>query len=228
MPNLDRDGDVFLLDLGDGENRFHPEWIAGVSAALDEVAAAPAPRALVTTARGKIWSNGLDLEWLGHNQDQVDSYVDSIHALFAQTLALPVPTVAAIQGHVFAGGAMFALAHDWRVMRADRGWFCLPEADINIPFTPCMSALIQAKVRPDVATDAMIGAIRFGGEDALARDIVTAAVGEEDVLPAAVQIAQTHAAKLGPTLATIKQRMYAGALASFADVEGNRLGVPGV
>jgi enoyl-CoA hydratase/carnithine racemase len=224
MPNLDRDGDVFLLDLGDGENRFHPDWIAAVSAALDEVAAAPAPRALVTTARGKIWSNGLDLEWLEGHQDQVDGYVDSIHALLAQTLALPVPTVAAVQGHVFAGGAMFALAHDWRVMRADRGWFCLPEADINIPFTPCMTALIQAKLAPDVATDAMLGALRFGGEDALARNIVTAAVAVDDVLPAAVQIAQTHAAKLPATLGTIKQRMYAGALASLADVAANRFG----
>src|SRR4051794_39337380 len=102
MPNLDRDGDVFLLDLGDGENRFHPDWIAAVSAALDEVAAAPAPWALVTTARGKIWSNGLDLDWLGEHQDEVDGYVDAIHTLLARTLALPVPTVAAVQGHVFA------------------------------------------------------------------------------------------------------------------------------
>jgi enoyl-CoA hydratase/carnithine racemase len=224
MPNLDRDGDVFLLDLGDGENRFHPEWIAEVSAALDEVAAAPAPRALVTTARGKIWSNGLDLDWLTANQDQVDPYVDSIHALLGKTLALPVPTVAAVQGHVFAGGAMFALAHDWRVMRADRGWFCLPEADINIPFTPCMSALIQAKLAPDVATDLMLGAIRIGGEDALARNVVAAAVGEEDVLPAAIQIAQTHAAKQGQTIGTIKQRMYAATLTALADFENNRFG----
>jgi enoyl-CoA hydratase/carnithine racemase len=224
MPHLDRDGDVFLLDLGDGENRFHPDWIAEVSAALDEVAAAPAPRALVTSARGKIWSNGLDLDWLTANQDQVDPYVDSIHALLGQTLALPVPTVAAVQGHVFAGGAMFALAHDWRVMRADRGWFCLPEAEIDIPFTPCMSALIQAKVAPDVATDLMVGAIRLGGEDALARNVVTAAVAVDDVLPFAIQIAQTHAAKRPATIGTIKQRMYAATLAALADVEHNRFG----
>jgi enoyl-CoA hydratase/carnithine racemase len=224
MPNLDRDGDVFLLDLGDGENRFHPDWIAEVSDALDVVAAADAPRALVTTARGKIWSNGLDLDWLTANQDQVHPYVDSIHAMLAKTLALPVPTVAAVQGHVFAGGAMFALAHDWRVMRADRGWFCLPEADINIPFTPAMNALLQTKLAPDVQTDLMLGAIRIGGEDALARNVVSAAVGEEDVLPAAIQIAQTHAAKQPTTLGTIKQRLYAATLTELADFENNRFG----
>ena len=33
MPTLDRQGNVFVLDLGDGENRFHPDWIAFVNAA---------------------------------------------------------------------------------------------------------------------------------------------------------------------------------------------------
>ena len=63
-----------------------------------------------------------------------------VHELLARLLEIGVPTVAAIQGHAFAAGAMLALAHDERVMRADRGWSCLPEVDINIPFTPGMSA----------------------------------------------------------------------------------------
>src|SRR5436305_155137 len=123
------------------KNRFNPEWMGAVVEAFDEVAAKPEPRALVTSAGGKIWSNGLDLDWLGQNQDQVQSFVDQVHELLAKFLAAPMPTVAAIQGHCFAAGAMLALAHDWRLMRADRGFFCLPEADINIPFTPGMSAL---------------------------------------------------------------------------------------
>jgi hypothetical protein len=53
MPQLRRDGDVFVLDLGEGENRFAPDWVAGVEDALAEATAAPAPRALVTTATGK-------------------------------------------------------------------------------------------------------------------------------------------------------------------------------
>ena len=35
MPTLDRSGDVFVLDLGDTENRFHPDWLAAVDAAAD-------------------------------------------------------------------------------------------------------------------------------------------------------------------------------------------------
>jgi Delta3-Delta2-enoyl-CoA isomerase len=223
MPKLDNDGDVWILHLGDDENRFNPDWMSAVTEAIDEVAAKPEPRALVTHAGGKIWSNGLDLEWLGQNTDRVQEFVDQVHALFATMLAAPLPTVAAIQGHCFAAGAMLALAHDWRVMRADRGYFCLPEADINIPFTPGMSALIQAKLTPAAATSAMVAARRFGGGDAAAAAIVDAAVAEDEVLGRALEIATAQAPKSGATLAAIKQRMYAGVLATLADQEANRL-----
>src|SRR4051812_27150848 len=222
-PTLDSDGDVWILNLGDGENRFTPDWMAAVGDALDEVAAKPEPRALVTHASGKIWSNGIHLDWLGQHQDQIQAFVDQIHELYAKFLAAPVPTVAAIQGHCFAGGAMLALAHDWRVMRADRGFFCLPEADINIPFTPGMSALIQAKLTPAAASTAMIGAQRFGGEAAAEAGLVDSAVGEDVVLPAAVALAAANAGKQGATLATIKRRMYAPVLATLADAEANRM-----
>ena len=38
MPALTRDGDVHILDLGDSENRFHPDWMDAVNGMLDEVA----------------------------------------------------------------------------------------------------------------------------------------------------------------------------------------------
>jgi enoyl-CoA hydratase/carnithine racemase len=223
MPTLDNDGDVWILHLGDDENRFNPDWMTAVADTLDEVAAKSEPRALVTHASGKIWSNGLDLDWLGQNQDRVQEFVDQVHDLFARFLAAPLPTVAAIQGHCFAAGAMLALAHDWRVMRADRGYFCLPEADINIPFTPGMSALIQSKLTPQAAALTMIGAKRVGGAEAAERGIVDMAAAEDAVLAEAVALAGAHAAKLGGTVGTIKQRMHAPALATLQDTEANRL-----
>jgi Delta3-Delta2-enoyl-CoA isomerase len=223
MPTLDNDGDVWILHLGDDENRFNPDWMTAVSDALDEVVAKPEPRALVTTAAGKIWSNGLDLDWLSQNQDRVQEFVEQVHDLLAKFLIAPLPTVAAVQGHCFAGGAMLALAHDWRVMRADRGYFCLPEADINIPFTPGMSSLIQSKLTPAVATATMVGAKRIGGEEAAAARIVDAAVPEDQVLARAVELAATHAPKLGSTLGTIKQRMHAAAHGLLTDPAANSL-----
>lgn len=213
MPTLERHDDVFVLDLGDGENRFHPDWITAVDNALEQVENAEGPRALVTAATGKFYSNGLDLDWLMANPDGYQDYVDSVHRLFARVLSLPVYTVAAVQGHAFAAGAMFTLAHDARVMRADRGFWCLPEADINIPFTPAMSALIQARLTPQVAHEAMTTSRRYGGQDAQAAAIVDRAVEEEAVRSTAVEIAAAQVTKATtPTLGTIKDRMYAPAL----------------
>ncbi|WP_040337138.1 enoyl-CoA hydratase-related protein [Candidatus Blastococcus massiliensis] len=212
MPTLDRSGDVFVLDLGDSENRFHPDWLASVHAALDEVERAEGPRALVTAATGKFFSNGLDLDWLGAHGDQHAEYVATVHQLFARVLALPVVTVAAIQGHAFAAGAMLTLAHDVRVMRADRGFWCLPEVDIQIPFTFGMSALIQARLAPQTAHVAMTTGRRYGGAEAVADGIVDQAVAEDAVRSSALEIATGLAGKAGDTLGTIKARMYGPAL----------------
>ncbi|WP_007027838.1 enoyl-CoA hydratase-related protein, partial [Saccharomonospora iraqiensis] len=179
MPTLDKQDEVFVLDLGDTENRFHPDWLASVRACLDEVTAVDGPAALVTTATGKFFSNGLDLDWLAANQDRAGDYVAEVQALFARMLTLPMITVAALQGHTFAAGAMLSLAHDFRVMRADRGFWCLPEADIHIPFTPGMSALIQARLTPQTAHEAMTTARRYGGHDAQAAAIVDRTADED-------------------------------------------------
>jgi enoyl-CoA hydratase/carnithine racemase len=217
MPTLDRSDDVFVLDIGDTENRFHPDWIESVGAALDEVQQAEGARALVTVASGKFFSNGLDLEWLFAHADEHEAYVVSVHELLARVLALPVITVAALQGHTFAAGAMFSLAHDFRVMRADRGFWCLPEADIGIPFTRGMSALLQARLAPQTAHEAMTTGRRYGGADALAAGIVDRAVDEEAVRPTADELAAALAGKAGDTLGTIKARMYAPVLETLRD-----------
>ena len=217
MPSLSRDGEIYVLDLGDDENRFTPDWVATVQGFVDEVRDAAGPRALVTTATGKFFSNGLDIEWMTTHGDEIPTYVADVHELFASALALPVPCVAAIQGHVFAAGAMLALAHDFRVMRADRGYFCLPEVDINIPFSRGMSALIQGRLSKKTAHEAMTTGRRYGGGDALAAGIVDAIAHEEDVLSTAIELARPLAGKAGATLGTIKARMYPEALAALRD-----------
>jgi enoyl-CoA hydratase/carnithine racemase len=219
MPTLDRDGDVFVLDLGDTENRFHPDWLTAVQEHLTTVDTAEGHRALVTTGTGKYFSNGLDLDWLAENGERFLDYVIDVHALLARFLALPVVTVAAVQGHAFAGGGMLSLAHDFRVMRADRGYFCLPEVDINIPFSRGMSGLIQGKLSKKSAHEAMTTGRRYGGTDALSAGIVDAVAHEDDVLSSAIELARPLAGKAGATLGTIKSRMYADALAALRDID---------
>lgn len=216
MPKLDRDGEVFVLRLDpDAENRFHPGWLAVVEAALDEVDAVTGPRALVTAGSGKFWSNGLDLDWLLSNGDEAAAYLDRVHALLARTLASPVVTVAALNGHTFAAGAMWALAQDVRVMRRDRGFFCLPEVDIGLSFAPGMSALIRARLTPATAHEAMTTGRRYGGEQALAAGIVDAVADADQLLAAAIGLARPLANKAKPVRAEIKETLYAETLTAL-------------
>ena len=204
MPALHQDDAVSVLDLGDDENRFSPEWLQTVHSLLDEVAGA-----LVTTGGGKFYSNGLDLDWLMAHGDRTAEYVADVQELFARVLTLPVPTVAAINGHAFGAGAMFAMAHDFRVMRADRGYFCFPEADINIPFTPGMAALIQGKLTPAAAVASMTTARRFGGPDAFEAGLVDEIAAGSEVVKAASERVRGLAGKDRGTLGAIKATMFA-------------------
>lgn len=219
MPTLRRDGDIAVLNIGSDENRFTPDWLDAMHACLDDLDTMTAPLALVTVAEGKFWSNGLDLDWLTAHLDQAQRYVESVQRLMSRVTTLGMHTVAAIQGHCFAAGAMLALAHDWRVMRADRGFFCLPEVDIGIPFTLGMDALIRAKLPLPAAHEAMTTGRRYGGQAALSAGIVTRAVGEAEVLDAALDLARPLAVKAGQTLGTIKSRMYAEPVAGLASTE---------
>jgi enoyl-CoA hydratase/carnithine racemase len=202
---------IAILDLGADENRFSPDFLDEMNAHLDEVVGAGA-QGFVTTGDGKFYTNGLDLDWLAANGEQTQWYVGRVQSMLARILTLPVPTAAAVVGHAFGAGAMLALAHDFRVMRADRGYFCLPEVDIRIPFTPGMAALIQAKLTPQAAVASMTTGRRFGGEDAASLGLVDAVAGEGAVTPAAVDFLRPLDGKDPGTLGAIKQTMFGPAV----------------
>ena len=137
--------------------------------------------------------------------EAIRSVVDDARAAnFRGTIAL-----------IVAAGAMLALAHDITVMRADRGYFCLPEVDLGIPFTAGMNALIRSRLPIATAHEAMTTGRRYGGEDARAAGIVAATGGEGEVLDLAVARAEELAAKAGPVLGAIKSRLYAEVVAEL-------------
>lgn len=211
-----RVAEIAVLNLGDDENRFSLAFLDDIDGRLDEIVASDAG-GLVTTGTGKFYSNGLDLDWLLANGDQMQTYVGRVQALFTRILTLPMPSAVALNGHAFGAGAMLAMAHDYRVMRADRGFFCFPEVDIRIPFTPGMAALIQAKLTPAAAIASMTTGRRFGGVDALRFGLVDATATEGDLTETAIEFLAPLVGKDGGTLTAIKQTMYGPAIAALAD-----------
>ncbi|GHE75739.1 enoyl-CoA hydratase [Amycolatopsis deserti] len=208
VTELTRRGDVFVLDISDtpdDDHRFTFERIAALDAALTEVESSDGAAALVITAQGKFFSNGLVPELFGEAE-----YTPAYQRLVARFLVSEVPTVGALNGHCYAGALLFALAFDERIARTERGFLCLPEAAIKVPFTPGLAALAMARLAPQVAHRAMILAHRFDAESALEAGLVDAIVPVEELLDTAVARAAELAPLRGPVLGAIKNTRYAG------------------
>jgi enoyl-CoA hydratase/carnithine racemase len=126
-----------------------------------------------------------------------------------------MPTVAAVQGHAFGAGAMLATSQDFRIQREDRGFYCLPEVNLNMPFTVGMSALINSRLPKQTAVEAMLTGRRYGGADAVAAGIVEATASEESVVSDAVAKAAALTSTRGANLAGNKSRMHEDQLASL-------------
>lgn len=207
---------IAVIRMALGENRFNPDTLDGLEDALDRIETIEGPAAVVLTGEGKFFSNGLDLEWLGGaDDDGRRQTLNRVYRLFARLLEFPAPTVAAINGHAFAAGAMMALACDWRVMRADRGYFCLPEADIGLVFVPGMNALITDKLSPRAARDTMLTGRRFGAGECHELGIVDGIAAEDEVITAAVARVEPLAAKPRQVQQGIKRGINRNAIAAL-------------
>jgi enoyl-CoA hydratase/carnithine racemase len=216
MIDLERQGDVFVLTMNAGENRFSPGFVDALNGRLDEVEKADGAKSLVLTGAGKFFSNGLDLDYmLGEGRDRAGEYLAGVLAAIRRTLTFPCITVAAINGHAFGAGAQIAAACDLRFMRADRGFFCMPEIDMRTSLHPGMTAILKARLPSLVVHEVLVTGNRFGGEVAAARGIVEEACLEADLLPRAIAAAAELTGKAHPVMAKIKADLHAEAVAAL-------------
>ena len=214
MPSLRLIGTTAVLDLGADQNRQGVIWLQEVNDLLDEVLASPAT-SLVTTGTGKFYSNGLDVAEAEGPVELDPDYVRQLQAVYRRVLTLPMSTAAAVNGHAFGGGALLAMAHDYRVMRTERGFFCFPEVNIGIAFTEGMAALVQSKLSAAQARDAMLTGRRFDGGQAAAAGLVDEAVPVDQLVERAVQLASAHVPAHPQTLGAVKEIMYADAASAL-------------
>jgi enoyl-CoA hydratase/carnithine racemase len=215
---LDRDGEVFVLTLCDGENRFDPHTVGAIDAALDEVEASSGPAALVTTGEGKYFSNGLALEWMLRGEaegepERAAENLEAVYRLLARLLTFPVPTVAAVNGHWFGAGALLGLVHDRRVVRSDRGWFCMPEAAMGVGIAWPLLEVLRATLPLASFRDLCVTSARVPGAEVAERGFADAVARGDDVLARAVEWARRDATDKRAALVDIKTLMYASTVA---------------
>lgn len=212
---LEREGDVFILNMAADENRWNTTFVRAFNAALDEVEASEGAVALVTASDNeKFFSNGLDLDWIGSPGDHPGgdraAFGGEYMQMCARLITLGVPTVAAVNGHAFGAGFMIALCHDLRVMREDRGFLCANEVEIGMTIPEAELALFRHKIPAGAFHETVVLARRWTGPQALAAGFVQATTALEEVRATAIQTAEMHlrVAKNREVLRWMKERLY--------------------
>ena len=99
------------------------------------------------------------------------------------------------------------MACDWRVMGKTKGYFCFNEADLGLIIPRGFNDLVQAKVNP-YALNRLFSGRRFTAEQALEHGIVNAAVEQDQVLQAAIALADDIGTKDPWTYKHIREGLY--------------------
>ncbi|VDI15771.1 Hypothetical predicted protein, partial [Mytilus galloprovincialis] len=135
-----------IIRMLNGQNRLNIDFLTELNSALDRVLSNKDCKALITTSEGKFYSNGIDLDWLLKQPEVIAKKFSSLlHDTLWRIMHFPLPTVAALNGHTFAGGAFMAISHDYRVMRADRGWICWNETHLKLPIGEPLHEVLNTK-----------------------------------------------------------------------------------
>ncbi len=144
---LEHNPPVFIFRLKK-DGAFSPDLIAEMHTALDTIQNSAGEACLVVTGDGKVFSTGFDLEYFSTaTGDERTLLMEKSVELLDRLLDFPLPTVAAINGHAFGMGALVALACDYRYMRADRGYLCLPEIDLKVAIPARNDVALEAEAR---------------------------------------------------------------------------------
>ncbi|MDP6979975.1 MAG: enoyl-CoA hydratase/isomerase family protein [Myxococcota bacterium] len=217
MIDLERDGAIHVVTLNDGPNTVYPEWQERMLEVLAAIEAdCEGDAGMVLTGHGKFFCSGLNVEVvMGLEGEARGRFSRSMMEIMRRLLLLPVPTVAALNGHAFAAGAFLALACDYRVMRADRGWFCISEVDVGVPIGAPMTNLLKAKVTPQVARNAILSGHRYPADEAVAAGIADAMASEAELVAEAKKLASELASKERGIFGKLKRTLNAEVAAGF-------------
>jgi len=105
---------------------------------------------------------------------------------------------------------MLALAHDYRIMREDKGWICLPAVNIQLVLPRGLLDLAKCKLSPAVFRDAVLSGKRYSGPEALSAAIVDSVCSEDQLLSKAKELGSSlMSSKDTQTYGGLKQRMFA-------------------
>ena len=210
MPELDLEkmGEVFVVTLNNpstgnaintGSLSANREILAELESVKDNSAV------VVTSSDPKSWCVGLDFGWISEQSEQeLGTTFREVEEVFGRWALLSLPTIACITGHCIAGGAFLASVMDFRLMRADRGWFAFTEIDVKIAPSPRLYLMADLLPNKQAVRELLLTGRRVGGDETRKLGLVDESHPQEKLLPRAMEFAQQLAQKDLKTYRKIK------------------------
>ena len=193
---LEQKEGIFILTMTNKDNTFTIDILNELDALIDEIENHKGNCSLLITSNyEKTWSTGINLDWyLPLPENEKAKFKWLMEKVLARIALLDMPTIAAINGNAYAGGAIMASGMDFRFMRADRGRYCFPEITVKIPFTDVFMEIV--KVIPAPVLEEMLFTGRpLGGEECFARNVVHKIFSKEELFDESFKVAKLMAEK---------------------------------
>jgi len=160
---------TITLDRPEVRNAFNDEVIAELTQAFSQLGQDPQVRAIVLAAVGPAFCAGADLNWMRRMADYTHAENLADAAQLAEVLRViytcPKPTVARIQGDVYAGGMGLVAACDMAVS-VDSANYCLSEVKLGL-YPATISPYVIRAMGARAAHRYFLTAERFDAAEAL-------------------------------------------------------------
>jgi enoyl-CoA hydratase/carnithine racemase len=205
---------VAVVTMGNGANRQNLAFAKQMNTCFDQILEEPTVQSIVLTSSDeKNFSQGIDVEWLTQkfaeqDFDTIKAFMYEMNVVFKRLLLMPLPVIAAINGHAFGNGAIVSCACDFRFMRNDKGFFCFPEVDVNIPFLPGMIAFVKKAIPESLFNEMLLTGKRVTAKELAHHSvIVSASENQEELLKQVMNYARAFNKKR-PIFGELKRRKH--------------------
>ncbi len=164
-----------------------------LEALIQELDAAKDAKAIILTGTGSIFSAGVDLFRLtNEGVPYVKRFFPLLSELLTKLYELPIPVVAAANGHAIAGGCILVLASDYRLMAEGNGRIGVAELLVGVPFPEIALRVVQFAV-PNAPRYVLTGRTLLP-QEALAANMIDEVADPDQLLQRANERARQLAA----------------------------------
>jgi enoyl-CoA hydratase/carnithine racemase len=207
MIRVEHHGNVGLLTLQRGvTNPWNLEFVNTVRDELRELRNNDKVGALVFTGNEKFFSIGFDIpELFELNREGFREYYQAFNQMSLELYALPKPTVAAITGHAIAGGTIFVLCCDYRIIASGRKLMGLNEIKLGVPVPYPGDCVLRQLVGDRAARNVMESGDFYEPEALYDMGMVDQVLELDEVVPAALKYAGAMGAFSGEAYRVIKR-----------------------